>query len=482
MPLATRSTCSGWRAAPSTAAEACLQNASSDIRSLEAANSSKRASTVMPRFCTSALMAVEMRADFAAEIVLQAFLTLSTVPLHSLASVSHLICIFFSSRWASRMGPLRTFRIFSVSSLRHAFASPTHPVTSLNNCMTSCRAAAGVGNASSSEPAASTGAAASSSFRAQASMGSTFALATASTASASFFSLATMCAFLSSASLFTKAALARTVFLFMVSRLCEAEVTLGRSFNSSALASARGPGVLADSSLAFWLRNPLALLIALLASARALSMPTVKALKAVTSSRYFVPSFPFTVTKPTAPLETILHSIRVMPPSSALAPAIPVDSRTSPGSILEVVLLLAISNTSVTEICLTHVNLLLNMSLKFSSVMEPVFAESKCLKMAFRLSSGKFTSSRSIFSGSAASHATKASSEVPPICWKMVSSVMPSFPAACSLRASARTCALHATRKSMPSSSSSGAQTPVAFFTSSSKAAMTWSASYSTFF
>mmetsp|Transcript_94780 Transcript_94780/g.246868 ORF Transcript_94780/g.246868 Transcript_94780/m.246868 type:complete len:492 (-) Transcript_94780:349-1824(-) len=480
MLRATRATCSGWRAVPSAAAT-CLLNASSEILSPEAASSSKRASTVMPLFCTSSLMAVEMSADLATEMVWQAFLAFSTVALHSLSFISPFICILFRSRWASKRGPFTTFPSFSSSSLRHVLASSTHLAVPARSLSSSSSVDAGLANASSSAAVRPvSGLAASSSFCALASIGSTFAFATSITASACFFSFATTCAFFSSASFFRNAVLAAASFFFRASKSTRALETLGRSFVSSARASAIGPGPEA-SSLDFVVRKLSALPITLPASTRALSMSAEHVLKGVTSSRYVVPSFPLMVTKPAVSLDSTLHSMRVMPPSSVLVLARPVASRTSPISILEVVLLLEISNTSVTAICLTQVNLLLNMSFQFSRLTAPDFDASRCRKTALRRSSSKLTSSRPIFSGRAASHAENASSEVPPICWKRPSSVR-SFSAACSRRTDASVVALLATRKSRPASSSRGAQTSVAFFSSSSKAEITWPAWNSTLF
>mmetsp|Transcript_54009 Transcript_54009/g.158929 ORF Transcript_54009/g.158929 Transcript_54009/m.158929 type:complete len:277 (-) Transcript_54009:2992-3822(-) len=120
------------------------------------------------------------------------------------------------------------------------------------------------------------------------------------------------------------------------------------------------------------------------------------------------------------------------------------------------------------------------MSWNSARLRAPSLSASRCAKMAARRSSVKLSSSLEVASGSFCSHARKASrfALFPPALACLKTSSWPSFfSTMCSRRISTSRCMLETTRNSSEPSSTMGAQASVAFFRSSSMAAMASAAS-----
>mmetsp|Transcript_29973 Transcript_29973/g.63787 ORF Transcript_29973/g.63787 Transcript_29973/m.63787 type:complete len:279 (+) Transcript_29973:1330-2166(+) len=268
-----------------------LQKASSVMRSPPPANSEKRASRVMPLVCTSVRRTAVALAVFASTMVEMALRTASMVLLHTRVVESALDCILIKSFLPSSIGPLGIFGSLPSASLTHAFTSVTLSLMVVTSFSPSSRTETGVAKASISAPFKEVrGVATSSSCLAAASMASTFSATGAVMACASFRSRASMCAFFSANSFLAKSFFACTAFFLSPSTVVDADATFGRSFESSARASARGPvdpGPL--SSAAFELRKLETLLTPLRVSSRVLSIWAVKVVKGEIASKYLVP-------------------------------------------------------------------------------------------------------------------------------------------------------------------------------------------------
>mmetsp|Transcript_24053 Transcript_24053/g.74751 ORF Transcript_24053/g.74751 Transcript_24053/m.74751 type:complete len:762 (+) Transcript_24053:1490-3775(+) len=470
--------CSGAKETPSRESR-CLQKASSEIRSSPPSRSSwKRSSGPMPLVCVSARRAVAAWEYLASTMPWQEARAASMALALLRSTAMALPSIFANSFLASSMGPLAVLPTWASCSLMHALAAATLSAVWAWSFSASSSTEAGVGNASSSAPwTEMRGCTISSRDFRLASIAPTLATASARIASAAFRSRASMCAFFSAASFLANSTLAAATFFFRASKVVCIVVTFGRDFASSVLASASGPlGPAFASSVPFTLRRFETVVMLLFGSANAFSIALAKVENGVMASKYFVPWFPSIVTKPVFPLEMSLHSKRVMPFESSLV-GLPRASTMVPGSTLPLVLLLAISKTSVSVMLSLQTNCFLNACLKSSRLMAPSSSTSMCLKMAVRRSSVKVTSSCSVTVGSFSRYAQNASSgtfpSAPPshTCANKASSLS-SFFAMWSLNTEANVITLLATRNSAPPRSRSGAQAVLAASRSASTFSM----------
>mmetsp|Transcript_50098 Transcript_50098/g.141201 ORF Transcript_50098/g.141201 Transcript_50098/m.141201 type:complete len:268 (-) Transcript_50098:815-1618(-) len=233
------------------------QKAASEMRSSPAwSSSAKYSSTVTPFFCTSLRILAEASADLVATMDLQAARMEARLPELFFAAASTFTDIFWRSRFASNMGPFTALLTFSSCALMHALASSQTFLAASSLPSHSFRVAAGVANSRRAPPFRAAAGATTSSKYFMASSTAPIDVATAPRMpSASLRSRASRWAFFSASSRLRKSLFACIAFAFSVLMLDSAAMALGRSFATSARASARGPTCPAPSSSSFALNE-----------------------------------------------------------------------------------------------------------------------------------------------------------------------------------------------------------------------------------
>mmetsp|Transcript_108654 Transcript_108654/g.339852 ORF Transcript_108654/g.339852 Transcript_108654/m.339852 type:complete len:466 (-) Transcript_108654:417-1814(-) len=363
------------------------------------ASSANSASAETERAWIAFRRATETWPPFASVSWSQAAFTLSKTALAFFSIASTRCLCLANSCLASAHGPLAAFPTRPSLDLRQARASATAAETPSAAAVASLRTVSGLATESSSDsPTEVKGVAACSSFCSAAWVLSSCSVTAARTSEAALRSFFSSCFLLSISSLLECSRLPSSTFFWSCSSLERRRLTLGRSFDSSALASARGPCWHSRSSVLLEVMKEDVLDRVACVLAIVLSSLLMKEVYAVNGLKEVPPWLPCMVTQPVLPSLSTLTSMRMRPMASRDFCS-PRDSTTSSTRSVSMVLLWDRSKPSVRDTSCVQMYRSRNISTKSALLTMPSLSESMCSKTAWRCSDENARSGREQSSG-----------------------------------------------------------------------------------